>query len=157
MKPRKILSMALILGALWLSFAPAALGQQGGKRLIADTDVISHGPGQILRITVNGQSGNDTVTVSFRRMYYVGSATGGVWKSSVVAEDTSDPITVASDQAASTDISQEGFDAVRGQVIIRGYKGATTVNAGVIFQIIKTSTGEIVSVWNDTDIVHVLQ
>jgi len=37
---------------------------------------------------------------------------------------------------------------------IRGYTCATTVNAGVIFQIIKTSTGEVVSVWEDTDIVH---
>ena len=64
------------------------------------------------------------------------------------------PITLASDEAASTDISQGGFDGVRGEVIIRGYTCATTVNAGVIFQIIKTSTGEVVSVWEDTDIVH---
>jgi hypothetical protein len=158
MKCQRIFSIALILGTLlWLSFAPAALGQQGGRSLIADTGVIRLGPGQILRITINGQAGNDPLNVRFRRMYYLGSLNGGIWRSSVAAQDTSDPITLASDAAASTDISQGGFDAVRGEVIIRGYTGTTTVNAGVIFQIIKTSTGEVVSVWDDTDIVHVVQ
>ena len=49
---------------------------------------------------------------------YVGSANGDVWKSSVVARDMSAPITLASDEAASTDISQGGFDGVRGEVIV---------------------------------------
>ena len=157
MKHRNI-SIALILGALlWPSFAPTVLGQQGGRRLIANTGVIRLGPDQILRITINGQAGNDALTVRFRRMYYVGSTNGGIWKTTNVVQDTSGPITLAQDEAASTDISQAGFDAVRGEVIIRGYTGATTVNAGLLFQIIKTSTGEVVSVWDDTDIVHILQ
>jgi hypothetical protein len=155
MKRKKIFPIALILGALLcLSFAPAALGQQAERRLIVNSGVIRLGVGQILRITINGQDGNDTLNVRFRRMYYLGSANGGVWKSSVVAQDTSDPITLASNEGASTDISQTGFDAVGGEVIIRGYTGATTVNAGVLFQIIKTSTGEVLSVWDDTDIAH---
>jgi hypothetical protein len=155
MKHRNIFSIAVILGTLlWPSFAAAALGQQGGRRLIADTRVVRLGVGQILRITINDQAGNDTLNVRFRRMYYVGSANGGVWKSSVVVQDTSDPITLASNEAASTDISQGSFDAVRGEVIIRGYTGTSTVNGGVLFQIINTATGEVVSVWDDTDIVH---
>jgi hypothetical protein len=155
MKHRNIFSIALILGALlWLSFAPAAFGQQAGRRLIVNSGVIRLGVGQTLRITINGQAGNDTLSVRFRRMYYVGSATGGVWKTTNVVQDTSGPITLAQDEAASTDISQGGFDAVRGEVIISGYTGTTTVNNGVLFQIINTSTGEVVSVWEDTDIVH---
>jgi len=155
MRHRTIFSAALILDALlWVNLAPAAFGQQGGRSVVADTGIIRLGPGQILRITVTGQAGNDTLNVRFRRMYYVGSANGGVWRSSVTAQDISDPITLASNEAASTDISQGGFDAVRGEVIIRGYTGTTTVNEGVIFQIIKTSTGEVVSVWDDTDIAH---
>ena len=155
-KYRKALSFSIILGALlWpASFAAAAQGQPGGRSLVADSRVIRLGPGQILRITINGQAGNDTLNVRFRRMYYVGSTNGGVWKSSVVTQDTSDPITLASNEAASTDISQAGFDAVRGEVIISGYTGTTTVNTGVLFQIIKTSTGEVVSVWDDADIAH---
>jgi hypothetical protein len=155
MTHRNLFSIALILGALLcLSFAPVALGQQAGRRLIVNSGVIRLGVGQILRITVNGQAGNDTLNVSFRRMYYVGSTNGGVWRSSVAAHDTSVPITLPSNEAASTDISQAGFDAVRGEVIIRGYTGTTTVNAGVLFQIINTATGEVISAWDDTDIAH---
>jgi len=159
MKYRKALSFLIILGALvWpAGFARTAEGQQGGRSLTLDTGVFRLVAGQILRITVNGQAGNDALNVRFRRMYYVGSTSGGLWKSSVVAQDTSDPITVASNEAASTDISQAGFDAVRGEVIIRGYTGTTTVNEGVLFQVIKTSTGEVVCAWRDSDIVHVLQ
>ena len=156
MKTSKSLSILMILGALlWpASFAPTAQGQPGGKRLQADSGVIRLGPDQILRITFDGGAGNDTVNVRFRRMYYAGSTNGGIWRGSVAAQDISDPITLTQEEAASTNISQAGFDGVRGVVIIRGYTGATTVNAGVLFQIIKASTGEVVSVWNDTDIIH---
>ncbi|HEY3026919.1 MAG TPA: hypothetical protein VGJ55_12290 [Pyrinomonadaceae bacterium] len=133
MKSRKVFSIALMLGGLlWLSFAPAVLGQQGGKRLKVDSGVFRLDYGQILRITVHGQAGNDTLTVLFRRMYYTGSANGGVWKSSAVAQDTSAPITLAADEAASADISQGGFDGVRIEAIISGYTGTTHVDAGVL-------------------------
>jgi hypothetical protein len=158
MKHRNIFSIALILGTLlWpISFASTVQGQQGGRRLIADSGVVRLGPGQILRITINGQAGNDTLNVRFRRTYYMGTTNGGIWKTSnVVAQDTSAPITLASNEAASTDISQSGFDAVRGEVIIRGYTGATNVNNGVLFQIINASTGEVVSAWKDTDVVQI--
>ena len=90
------------------------------------------GPGQTLRLTINGQAGNDTLTVRFKRMYYVGSANGGVWKGSVAAQDTSGAITVAADEAVSTDASQGGFDGVRIEAVIRGYTGTTHVNEGVL-------------------------
>jgi hypothetical protein len=125
MKHRNIFSIAAILGALLgLSFAPAALGQQGGRKLIENSGVIRLGTGQILRITINGQAGNDTLNVRFRRTYYVGTTNSGIWKSSAVAQDISDAIRLAANEAASTDISQPGLvDAVRGEVIIRGYTG----------------------------------
>ena len=68
MKHRKLFSIALILGALlWPSLAPTAQGQPG-KRFVANTGVVRLGAGQILRLTINGQSGSDALTVSFRRM-----------------------------------------------------------------------------------------
>ena len=101
MKRRKIFSVALILGALlWPSLAPTAQGQPGGKRFVANTGVIRLSAGQILRLTINGQSGSDALTVSFRRMYYVGTTNGGVWKSSLMAQDTSGPITITPNEAA---------------------------------------------------------
>lgn len=155
MKFEKIFSIVLVLGTLlWLNFTPIAVGQQGGRRLIEDSGVLRLVPGQILRITINGQAGNDTLTVRFRRMYYAGSANGGVWKSSVAAQDISDPITLAANEAASTDISQGEYEGVRGEVTISGYTGTTTVNAGVLFEIINASTGEVVSAWDDRDITH---
>ena len=87
-------------------------------------------------------------------MYYAGSANGGVWKSSIAAQDISDPITLAGNEAASTDISAAGYEGVRGAVTISGYTGTTTVGAGVLFQIMNAATGEIVSAWDDTDITH---
>src|SRR5947199_10016674 len=133
MKSRKVLSVALILGALlWPSLASTAQGQPAGKRFVADSGVNRIGGGQILRLTINGQSGSDALTVSFRRMYYVGTTNGGVWKSSLMAQDTSAPITIAQNEAASMDISQGGFDAVRIEALIRGYTGTTHVNAGVL-------------------------
>jgi hypothetical protein len=155
MKFEKIFSIVLVLGSLlWLTLTPIAVGQQGGRGLIVDTGVLRLGPGQILRITINGQAGNDALIVRFRRMYYAGSANGGVWKSSIAAQDISDPITLAGNEAASTDISAAGYEGVRGAVTISGYTGTTTVGAGVLFQIMNAATGEIVSAWDDTDITH---
>jgi len=144
MRHRKIFSIALILGALlFQASVPQAQAQPGGKSVRMDSGVVRLGPGQILRLTVNGQAGNDKLTVSFRRMYYVGSANGGVWKSSVVAQDTSAPIALMANEAASIDASQGGFDAVRIEAVIRGYTGATNVNNGVL-QIVN-SDGSVVA------------
>ena len=144
MKSRKVFSIALILGALlWPSLASTAQGQPAGKRFVADSGVNRIGGGQILRLTINGQSGSDALTVSFRRMYYVGTTNGGVWKSSLMAQDTSAPITIAQNEAASMDISQGGFDAVRIEALIRGYTGTTHVNAGTL-QIVN-SDGSVVA------------
>src|SRR6266850_216402 len=75
MKHRKIFSIALILGTLlWpLSFTSTE-AQQNARRLFLDSGVIRLPASQTLRLTVNGQAGNDKLTVSFRRLYYIGSA-----------------------------------------------------------------------------------
>ena len=75
MKHQKLYSLVLVLGLLLGcgTFAPAG-AQPDAKRLRVDSGVIRLGPGQVLRLTVNGQSGNDKLSVTFRRSYYVGSA-----------------------------------------------------------------------------------
>ena len=152
---RKMRSFVLILCVLCLSSFRPALGQNGARRLVADSNTVRLGPDQVLRITINGQAGNDKLIVQFRRMYYVGSANGGIWKTTNVVQETSGPVPLAADEVASIDISQAGFDAVRGEVIIRGYTGTTNVNAGVLFQIIRASTGEVITAWEDTDVVQI--
>ena len=115
--------------------------------LTADSGAITLGPGQKLRITVNGQGGNDALTVRFRRMSYsrVGPDINGVMKYTLAAEDTSAPITVTENEAVWVDIDRTAYDAVRGVVIVRGYTGATTVNSGITFQIINAN-GEVQSI-----------
>lgn len=133
MKPKHTISIGLILGTLLaLSLMPKAKGQPPVRRFKTDTGVVRLGPGQVLRLIINGQDGNDSLNVSVRRMYYTGSANGGVWKGSIVAQDLPASTNVGPNEAASTDATQGGFDAVRIEALIRGYTGATTVNAGTI-------------------------
>jgi hypothetical protein len=144
MKHRNIFSIALILGALlWpLSFTSTE-AQPNGRSLILDTGVIRLPASQTLRLTVNGQAGHDNLTVRFRRMYYIGSNNGGIWRNSLVADNTSAPVTLTAGEALSIDTTNSGFDAVRLEATIRGYTGATNVNAGVA-QIVN-SNGEVVA------------
>ena len=127
MKHRNMFSIALVVGALLsVSFAPATLGQPRGMRRV-DTNMVRLGPGQILRLTINGQAGNDNLTVSFRRLYYVGSNNGNIWKGMIASQDTPAPITLSDEEAASIDASQGGFDGVRIEAIIRGFTGPTNI------------------------------
>lgn len=48
------------------------------------------------------------------------------------AQDTSAPVTLAPDEAVSADVTQGGFGGVRLEAALRGYTGATHVNAGVL-------------------------
>jgi hypothetical protein len=129
----------LLLSAL----VPTTNAQPGGRRVVVRTGVFRLGAGQILRLTIDGQS-NTMMVVQFRRTYYSGSTTGGVWKTTVmVAQDTSAPLTIAPNEAASIDASQGGFDAVRIEAIIRDYTGTTTVTAGTV-QIIN-SDGSVIA------------
>jgi hypothetical protein len=144
MKPKHTISIGLIFGMLLgLSLMPKVKGQPPARRFKTDTGVVRLGPGQVLRLIINGQDGADTLNVSFRRMFYAGSSNGGVWKGSIVAQDMPASINVGPHEAASTDASQGGFDAVRIEALIRGYTGATTVNAGTL-QIIN-SDGSVAS------------
>ena len=150
MNHRLKLSVALVqsLVLLLIPFALSAQGQEGGQRLVADTGVMTPGSGQKLRLTVNGQAGNDALTVRFRRMYYssVGPDIHGNRKYTLAAQDTSAPIALAGNEAVWIDIDRTaGFDAVRGIVIVRGYRGTTNVNNGIGLQLINAN-GEVQSI-----------
>jgi autotransporter-associated beta strand protein len=133
MKHRNIFSIALIVCLLLLlTLAPTTNAQSGGRRAVVRTGVFRLGAGQMLRLTIDGQS-NTMMVVQFRRTYYAGSTSGGIWKTTnVVAQDTSAPITIAPNEAASIDAGQGGFDAVRIEAVISGYTGTTHVNGGTL-------------------------
>jgi hypothetical protein len=109
------LSLVLSLGLLLslTSFAPAALGQQQRKKPVAVTGVFTPGAGQVLRITVVGGGGGDTITIRFGwRQFVVGTCTavmgGTVCRHTVASEGTSAPVMIGRNEAASLDIDGNG-------------------------------------------------
>ena len=148
MKRKMTFSLTLTLSLLLslVSLPSTAQGQQGGRRAIRDTGMTRLGPGQILRVAAS-PAGN--YTFAFRRMYYtrVGPDINGVVKTTLAAQDTSAPVTLAADEAASIDITQGGFDGVRVQVISRSFTGTAEPNSLVTLQIINSANGEIVAFW----------
>jgi hypothetical protein len=141
MKRKSTLTLVLALLPL-LVFAPTARGrQQGGQKAAFDTGVVTLGPGQVLRITVNGQGGNDTVTVGFRRMTYSqGTCDGGVCVTVLDDEARLSLVTLPPGGAASFDIPDTAY-GVRG-VVLSGSQ-----NVRVTAQIIDTDTGDVIAIW----------
>jgi hypothetical protein len=140
MKRKITLSLALVLFAL-LGFAPTALGQQQRTKVAFDTGVVTLGPNQILRITVNGQGGNDTVAIGFRRMSYSqGTCNSGACRLSLNDEDQFPVLMLPPGEAASFDIPNTAF-GVRG-VVLSGSQ-----NVPVMAQIIDTVTDNIIAIW----------
>jgi hypothetical protein len=140
MNRKSILTLVLALLPL-LVFAPTARGQQQKPKAAFDTGVVTLAPNQILRITVNGQGGNDAVTVGFRRMTYSqGTCAGGVCRLSLNDEDRFPVLTLQPGEAASFDIPHTAF-GVRGVVLTGGQ------NVRVTAQIIDTVTGEVIAIW----------
>jgi hypothetical protein len=140
MKRQITLSLVLALLPL-LGFAAAARAQQPRTKVAFDTGVVTLGPSQVLRLTVNGQGGNDAVTVVFRRMSYSpATCGGGVCRLPLNDEGQSPALTLPPGEAASFDIPNTAF-GVRGVVLSGGQ------NVRVTAQIIDTATGDVIAIW----------
>ncbi len=135
-----VVFIAVTCGILW-SLPNSNSTAAAPRILTADTGIITLGLGQKLRLTVNGQGGNDALSVRFRRMSYsqVGPDIHAAMKYTLAAEDTSAPITVSENEGVWVDIDRTAYDAVRGVVMVRGYRGMTGVNNGLTFQIINAN------------------
>ena len=138
MKRRIALTLALAL--LTLTGLPhAARGQQQRKPAAFDTGVVTLGPNQILRITVSGQGGNDTITVNFRRMTYgQGACNDGACKLTLIDLDQFPVVTLGPGEAASFDIPNAGSG-------FRGLLLGNILTAAVTAQIIDAATGQVVA------------
>jgi hypothetical protein len=122
MNRRITLSIALVFGVVLVSLMSSVstvIAQQGGRRSVTDTGMLTLGPNEVLRITVNPRDGafSGTIVVRFRRLEYAASnCNGGVCKHVVASQTTSDPITLDRGEAASFDIQNVAF-GVRGMVL----------------------------------------
>lgn len=143
MKHRIALSIVLVLSvvlALPMTFDLTARAQNQLKA-VADTGVVTLGSNQILRITVNGQGGNDALAVGFRRMSYSqGTCNSGVCTFSVFEKDQIPASVLAPGSAASFEIPNTAL-GVRGVVL------SANQNVRVTAQIIDTATGDIIAIW----------
>ncbi|MEK6282696.1 MAG: hypothetical protein AABN95_20235 [Acidobacteriota bacterium] len=110
MKRRITLSLALVsvlLLSLMNSYSTTN-AQQRPQRFRFDTGLIIPGPHQILRITVATGSGDDKLTfVRFRRMEYMQATcdSAGVCKHVLSSQTMTDPIMLASGEAAVFDVT----------------------------------------------------
>jgi len=146
MKRTMTTSMAMALTVLLsvMTVAPTARGQQR-KKPIADTGVVTPGAGQVLRLTVNGLGGADTIAIRFAwKQFVAGSCsavTGGtLCRHAVASEGISMPVALGPDDAASLDVPGNGAGV---QVMVF----SNDTNVRVLAQIIDTQTGNVVAVW----------
>jgi hypothetical protein len=150
------LSLLLTLSAL-LSLGnavPTVKAQQEGRNVL-DSGIVVLGPNRVLRMAATGDGKllGDVLRVRFRRIgYSQGASNGGVSKYNIAAQDTSDPVVLASAEGASIDIPSSFLGGVF--VGVRGMVLSDSAKIRVIFQIINTSTGAVECVWDDTDIAH---
>jgi hypothetical protein len=111
MKRKSILSVALALSVIvsMVSFPLSVSGATTANRFTASTGMIKVGPDQILRISVGGLQGNDTIQVRFAWMKYMpaGCNNDGVCRHVVQAQGWAGPITLDSNEAASFDTPGE--------------------------------------------------
>jgi hypothetical protein len=147
MKRKTTLSIALVLSivlvTLTSSDSTARAEPQGTFRF--DSGLITLGPDQLLRLTVDGGAGNDAMNVRFRVMHYPqGICNGGICKTAVVSQNLSAPIMLLPGEAASATFpTTVAGESVRGVVL------TNSRDAKVTFQIIDMTTGNVVGAWTD--------
>jgi hypothetical protein len=145
MKHRITLSLVLTLCMLLplSGFPPAAQGQQP-RIFRIDSGVITPSTGQVLRVTVAGASGNDTIKVRLRWMQYAATGCSGappVCRHMVASQGATPLETLGSDDALSFDVQGAGSG-------IRVVVESNRRDARAVFQIINSATGEVVAIWH---------
>lgn len=138
---RKI-SISLLTLSLLLSLVSLPVTTQGQppQSFRADSGVIAFGPHQILRLTVDAGSGNDTITVRFRQTEYTPAPCNpnSPCKFLISSQTTSAPITLNPGEAASVELVATTYG--------RGVVLSNSQNARVTVQIIDTATGQVDSI-----------
>src|SRR5437870_10353277 len=115
MKRKMTLSLMLTLSMLspLVGFASTAQGQQQRKKPVAATGVFTPAAVQVLRITVAGGGGSDTITIRFAWKRFVGGTCSAVMgatvcRHTVASEGMSAPMTLEPNEAASLNVEGDG-------------------------------------------------
>ncbi|MEO8434681.1 MAG: hypothetical protein ABI596_07280 [Pyrinomonadaceae bacterium] len=139
MKRRITLSLVLTLSVLLSLVSLPSTAQAAPPRFRADSGFVSLSGPQILRITVNGTGGNDTIRVRLRWMQYGAQTCSGmpaVCRHMVVAQGTTAVETLGADDALSFDLPGMGDGS---RVVVE----ANSPNVRVLGVVFDTSTQRI--------------
>jgi hypothetical protein len=144
-------TLSLVFGlSLLLSLISSDSTAQPEQRFFAVTGMISPGPNQIIRLTVNAGAENDTITVRFMETDYMKGpcSPDGACKYTVKSEKTSAPLTLAPGEGASFDLNSDASNTEDSHpypnAFARGVVLSNSRNAQVIAQIINTVNGNVV-------------
>lgn len=140
MKRRITLSIALVVSFVLVSLtsSDSTVTAQNQIKIVADTDVITLGQNQILRVMAVGDL-TSFDRVRFRKMEYMqGVCGGGVCKLAIASQTLSDIIILMPGEAASFDIPNTAFG-------VRAVIESPDQNMRVSALIINTTTGDVVS------------
>jgi hypothetical protein len=148
-KRRITLSVALTLSVVLLSLMSSdstARAQPNGTRVRFDTGIVRLGPDQLLRVAILGDADGDGDTdgadfVVFKRMGYIEQ--DNIYR--VASQLTTDPIKLGQGEAASIDINQGEFNAVR-CLVAGNFIGTNASSARVTVQIINRTTNQVDSI-----------
>jgi hypothetical protein len=149
MKRKITLSIALALGVVLISLtnSDSRVGAHNKTRFSAGTGVVTLGPDQVLRVTVNTREGNDRVNIRLRQTRYAASGTtAGITKLAAAAQETSEVIPLTAGEAVSLDTRRCTFPLCGG-VFVSVLSDSRDVR--VTASIIDTLTGEVVSFTTD--------
>jgi len=142
MKRRMTFSLTLTLSLLLsLVSLPSTQAAPPPQRFRFDSGVVNLGVGEVLRITFNGTSGNDTIRVRIRWMQYMAQGCSGmppVCRHMVVSQGTTPVETVGPGDALS-------FDAQGTGAGVRVVVESNSPNARVLGVVFDTSTQRIVT------------
>src|SRR2546422_2257006 len=138
MTRKMIFSLTLTLSLLLslVSLPATAQAAPPPQRFRFDSGVVNLGVGEVLRITVNGTSGNDTISVRLRWMQYGAQGCSGmppVCRHMVVSQGTTPVEALDPDDALSFEINGTG---VQGTGAVRAVVDSNSPNTrvlGVVF------------------------
>lgn len=142
MKRRICFTIAIvsIVAVISLTRSDSTVTAQNQLRVVADTGLVTLGPGQILRITVNGMAGNDTFAFRFRQREYAQTdCNAGVCKFALVSQTMSDLQISVPNEGSKVDFM--GTNAA-GSVAVLSNTRIVRVNAMIIDQ----ATGQVDSI-----------
>ena len=142
MKRQITLALTLTLSAMLLlvSLPSVSRGQQR-QRYRVDSGVLTPGTGQVLRATVDRSADiNDIYLFRWARYTEAGCSGSGVCRHTVASQGATQPESLGPGDALSFDVQGTGAG-------VRLAVESNSRDARVVFQIIDTSTGDVIAIW----------